>query len=164
MKQKEVFKKAGRLFFLLFLTNLVGYVGSTFITPAGVAWYDTLVVSSLNPPAVWFGIVWTGLYAAMAIAGWLVWNRVSPRPFVIQLAFNLIWPFLFFYMKSPVWALADIGLMLFFLGRTVRAFYPVSRPAGWLMVLPLIWSLFAAYLNLIVVLYNTQIGIWMGLI
>ena len=100
----------------------------------------------------------------MAIAGWLVWNRVSPRPFVIQLAFNLIWPFLFFYMKSPVWALADIGVMLFFLGRTVRVFYPVSRPAGWLMVLPLIWSLFAAYLNLIVVLYNTQIGIWLGLI
>ena len=36
--------------------------------------------------------------------------------------------------------------------------------AGGLMVPVLLWTLFAFYLNTITVLYNTQIGVWFGLI
>ena len=157
-------QKATRLLFLLLLTNLVGYVGGTFVTPDALVWYDTLIQSNLTPPNMWFGIVWTVLYFMMAISAWLVWGKVSPRPFVLQLAFNLLWPFLFFYLKNPILAWFDVLIMIFFIIWTIRIFYRASKTAGWLMVPILLWSCFAMYLTTIVVLYNTEIGIWLGLI
>lgn len=156
--------KGGRLFFLLCLTNAVGYIGSVFITPKALEWYHSLILSELTPPGIWFGLVWTILYFLMAFSAFLVWNRTSPRPFVLQLAFNLIWPFIFFYLKEPVAGLAVILIMIYFIYRTIRLFGSVSRMAGWLMAPVLVWSCFAFYLNLIVVLYNTRIGIWFGFI
>ena len=156
--------KAVRLFFLLALTSVVGYIGSTFVTPEALAWYDGLIQSDLTPPDSWFGIVWGILYALMSIAAWLVWGKVTPRPFVFQLAFNLLWTFLFFYLKSPILALVDVVAMVACLIWTVVVFARASLWAAGLMIPTLIWSCFAFYLNLIVVLYNTQVGVWLGLI
>jgi len=164
MKRTTVWTKALRLLFLLFLTNLVGYVGGTFITPEGIAWSETLIESRLTPPDLYFALAWTVLYFLMGIAGWLAWNKATPRPFVMQLAFNLLWPFLYFYLREPVFALLDIAVMIYFIIRTIQVFRPVSRPAACLMVPVLLWSVFAFYLNTIIVLYNTQIGVWLGII
>lgn len=164
MKRETVWKKALRLFFLLFLTNLVGYLGSTFITPEGIDWSGTLIESRLTPPNFCFTLVWTVLYFLMGIAGWLVWNKATPRPFVMLLAFNLLWPFLYFYLREPVFALLDIVVMIYFIIRTIQVFRPVSRSAAYLMLPVLLWSMFAFYLNTIIVLYNTQIGVWLGFI
>ena len=56
-------------------------------------WYSTLNKPAWNPPAWLFGPVWTLLYAAMAVAAWLVWRRggwrEQRRPlvfFLVQLA------------------------------------------------------------------------------
>jgi len=162
--EASVTTKALRLFFLLFLTFTVGYIGGTFVTPESMLWYDTLILSSLNPPAAWFGIAWGILYVCMSFAAWLVWGRGSPRPFAFQLAFNLLWPFLFFYLKNPILSLIDTALMIVFITLTIRAFGRVSRVAGGLMVPVLLWTVFAFYLNTITVLYNTQIGVWFGII
>lgn len=160
----SLYTKAFRLLFLLFLTNTIGYIGSTFTTPQALDWYHTLILSDLTPPDMWFGIVWSLLYILIAVAGWLVWGKVSTKPYVLQLAFNLLWPFLFFYLQSPVWGLIGIVFILYYIIRTIQVFYPVSKPAAWLMIPVLIWCGFAFYLNLITVLYNTQIGLWLGLI
>ncbi len=161
---QNIWVKSGRLFFLLCLTNAVGYIGSVFITPKALEWYHSLILSELTPPGFLFGLVWTVLYFLMAFSAFLVWNRTSPRPFVLQLAFNLIWPFVFFYLKEPIAGLAVILMMMYFIYRTIRGFGSVSKIAGWLMVPVFVWSGFAFYLNLIVVLYNTAIGVWLGLI
>ncbi len=160
----KILSKAYRLFFLLCLTNAVGYIGSVFMTPQAFEWYNSLILSGLTPEGKWFGIVWTILYFLMAISAFLVWNRVTPRPFVLQLAFNLIWPFSFFYLKEPIAGLIIILIMLYFIYKTITIFGAVSKLSGWLMVPVFLWSCFAFYLNLIVVLYNTQVGIWLGLI
>ncbi len=159
-----VWQKALRLFYLLVLTNAVGYIGSTFTNPEALAWYDTLIQSKLTPPDMYFGLVWAILYFCMAIAAFLAWGKTSPRPFVLQLAFNLIWPFAFFYLKSPIGAFVILLIMMYFIVETIREFGRVSKAAGWLMVPVLFWTIFAGYLNLIVVLYNTEIGVWLGLV
>ncbi|MBQ7413789.1 MAG: tryptophan-rich sensory protein [Alphaproteobacteria bacterium] len=164
IQKVSVWTKAFRLFFLLALTSVVGYVGSTFVTPSSLAWYDTLIVSSVNPPNTWFGVAWGILYILMAVAAWMVWGRVSPRYFVLQLAFNLLWTFLFFYLKNPIMGLIDIAVMIVFIILTIIQFWKQSRIAGGLMIPVLLWSSFAFYLNLITVLYNTRVGIWLGLI
>ena len=163
-KAHSVYTKALRLCFLLFLTFTVGYVGGTFVTKDAMKWYNTLILSSLNPPAEWFGIVWGILYVCMSFSAWIVWGKVSPRPFVLQLAFNLLWPFLFFYLRSPILSLIDTGLMIVFIWITIWKFGKISKLAGGLMVPVLLWSLFAFYLNTVTVLYNTIIGVWLGLI
>ena len=163
-KSVSVYTKALRLGFLLFLTFTVGYVGGTFVTPEAMIWYDGLILSTFNPPSHWFGIAWGILYMCMSFAAWIVWGRVSPRPFAFQLAFNLLWPFLFFFLQSPILALIDTILMIIFIVITICKFGKVSLVAGGLMVPVLLWSLFALYLNLITVLFNTVIGIWFGFI
>ena len=156
--------KTIRLFFSLFLVSVVGYIGSGFITPQALAWYDGLILSSMTPPHHWFGIAWGSLYFLMGFSVWMTWGKTSPRPFVIQLAFNLLWPFLFFHLQSPIMGLIDLTLMLVFIVITIWKFWKNSKVSSGLMIPVLLWSCFAFYLNLITVLYNTQVGIWLGII
>ena len=51
-------------------------------------WYESLARPTWNPPNWLFAPVWTVLYLAIAIAGWLVW-RALPGP-VPRLAI-LLW-------------------------------------------------------------------------
>ena len=55
----------------------VAGLGSLCTTPrvADGGWYDVLDKPFFTPPAWLFGPVWTILYLAMAVAGWLVWRR-----------------------------------------------------------------------------------------
>ena len=55
----KTYQKALRLFFLLLLTNGVGYVGSTFMTYDNMLWYQYLNKPILTPPNIVFPIMWT---------------------------------------------------------------------------------------------------------
>lgn len=147
-------KKAGRLFFLLVLTNTIGYVGASFMTIDSMNWYDTLAMSSLTPPDWVFGAVWSILFLLMSIAAFLVWNQVTPRWFVAQLGMNLLWTFTFFKLREVIFAAVIILLMLYFLYKCIRVFYHKSKTAGVLMIPTFVWSLFALYLNTYIIFNN----------
>jgi translocator protein len=117
-------------------------------------WYSALNKPAWNPPGWIFGPVWTGLYAMMAVAAWLVWQRggfaVQRRPlglFLAQLALNALWTPLFFGLRQPGVAFAVILLLWLAILATLLAFRPVSRAAAWLLVPYLAWVSFAAVLN-----------------
>lgn len=118
------------------------------------AWYATLNKPSWNPPNWIFGPVWTVLYAAMAIAAWLVWRRggfagqrFALSLYLTQLLLNALWSPLFFGLRSPGLAFVDIVLLWLALLATVAAFWK-SRPlAGALLVPYLAWVTFASVLN-----------------
>lgn len=150
----NVYQKALKLLYLLAMTNAVGFVGAGFMSVDAMNWYDSLVKSMLTPPGFVFGIVWTTLYFMMGFAAFLVWSKISPRWFVLQLAMNLIWPFTFFFLRSPLAACVIILFMLFFLYKTIEGFGRVSRVADYLMMPTFLWSLFALYLNVFIVIYN----------
>ncbi len=154
MMQKTIMKRAGILFFLLCLVFLISGLSGSFITFDRLNWYKTLPLSSLTPPDAWFGIVWTILYFLMAVSAFLVWNKASPRYFVLQLVTNGLWPFLFFYMHSPIAGLIDILLMIVFVFLCMKTFYKASKPAAYLLVPLFIWILFAFYLNAHIVYYQ----------
>lgn len=154
MEEKSIMKKGFILFFLLLIVFFTSGVGGAFITPDRLNWYKTLPLSSLTPPDMWFSIVWSGLYLLMAISAFLVWDKASPRFFVLQLITNGLWPFLFFYMHSPIGALVDILFMLVFLFLCIKTFYKVSKTAAYLLVPTFAWALFALYLNAHIVYYQ----------
>jgi translocator protein len=117
-------------------------------------WYAALNKPAWHPPAWIFGPVWTALYAMMAVAAWLVWQRggfaVQRRPlglFLAQLALNALWTPLFFGLRQPGVAFAEIILLWLAILATLLAFRPVSRAAAWLLVPYLAWVSFAAVLN-----------------
>ena len=117
-------------------------------------WYTTLQKPSWNPPNWLFGPVWTLLYIGMAVAAWLVWQnkgfggaRLPLLLFGIQLLLNAIWSALFFGLRSPGLALADILLLWLAIVATVVTFARTSTWAAALLLPYLAWVSFATALN-----------------
>lgn len=115
-------------------------------------WYEGLRKPPLNPPNWVFGPVWSLLYIAIAIAGWLVWRArpASAKPLALwggQLVLNAVWSLLFFGLHRPGVALVEILLLLALLIVTTVSFFRVRALAGLLLVPYAAWVSFAAYLN-----------------
>jgi tryptophan-rich sensory protein len=118
------------------------------------SFYAGLVQPDWAPPGWLFGPVWTLLFALMAIAAWLVWrnggfraNRAALTLFLVQLAFNALWSWLFFAWRLGGPAFADILLLWILILATLVAFWRVRPLAGALLIPYLLWVSFAAFLN-----------------
>jgi len=115
------------------------------------AWYAALRKPSWTPPSWLFAPAWTLLYAMMAVAAWLVWRQTGFSGevglFVLQLALNAAWSWLFFGLHRPALAFADIVALWLAILATLVAFWAVRPLAGGLLVPYLAWVTFAAALN-----------------
>ncbi len=139
----------------LALPLAVGALGAIGTGAAVATWYQTLVRPSFAPPSWVFGPVWTVLYLMMGWASWLVWRAGWRRPevraalalYLVQLAFNLAWSFLFFGLRRPDLALAEILVLFALIVWTLARFAPLARAAAWLLVPYAAWVAFAAVLN-----------------
>ena len=128
------------------------------------SFYGLLVQPGWAPPSWVFGPVWTLLYALMGIAAWLVWRTGGFRAhrwalglFLVQLAFNALWTWLFFAWNLGALAFTDILLLWCLIASTLAAFRRVRPIAGTLLVPYLLWVSFAAALNYSVWQLNPQI-------
>jgi benzodiazapine receptor len=137
----------------LVVTFVAAAIGAAASVNAG-PFYAQLVRPAWAPPGWLFGPVWTALYLAMGVAAWLVWRAAGFRTaraaltlFLIQLALNALWSWLFFGWQRGALAFADILLLWVLIVATVIAFRRVQPLAGWLLVPYLLWVSFAAVLN-----------------
>ncbi|MEK9968676.1 MAG: TspO/MBR family protein [Ferrovibrio sp.] len=124
-------------------------------------WYPDLAKPALTPPDIAFPIVWTLLFALMALAAWRVWRaagwhqaRGALALFGLQLVLNLGWSALFFGLQQPGWALAEIVVLAVAIGACMAAFARHDRIAALLLAPYLLWVGFAAYLNAAIWLLN----------
>lgn len=132
-----------------------GIIGSFFTVSSIPNWYVTLNKPSFSPPNWIFGPVWTILYILMGYTLYLVWvKRSVPTIFWIQLILNAIWSIIFFGMKNPVLALADIVALWIAIILTIKVFYKINKLAGQLLFPYLAWVSFASILNIAIVLLN----------
>ncbi len=129
----------------------VSALGGVAARSAAAEWYPALRKPSWTPPGWVFGPVWTLLYSALALAGFLAWRggraRRAPLVYLAQLALNLAWPWLFFVAHRPGPALAAILLLCAAIAATIVAFWRVDKRAALLLVPYLAWVAFAAALN-----------------
>ncbi|HIW73016.1 MAG TPA: tryptophan-rich sensory protein [Firmicutes bacterium] len=149
-KARNPFELRAFLFFEA-LTLAAGAVGGLL---GGISGFGSLVKPPLTPPAIVFPVVWTILYLMMGFAAYLVWNandvdggRVL-RMFLLQLLVNMLWPFFFFRLGWRLFAFFWLLLLIALVTLTMSGFRYISRPAFYLMIPYLLWTLFAAYLNL----------------
>jgi translocator protein len=135
------------------LTALAGTLGAIASVDAR-EFYAALERPRWAPPGRVFGPVWTVLYALMAVAAWLVWRergwaraRGALGMFVLQLALNALWSWLFFAWHRGGLAFADVLALLGVLVATIVAFARIRALAAWLLVPYVAWVSFAAALN-----------------
>lgn len=148
--QRSIFILAG---FLLctFTASLIGGVA----TAASVkTWYAELLKPDWTPPARLFGPVWAALYALMAVVAWRVWHRREQPAaqgllslWFAQLALNALWSVVFFGLRQPGLALANIVLLLALLVYFRLRLQRLDKLAANLWTPYVAWVTFATALN-----------------
>ncbi len=141
--------------FAWILTCFVAAAIGGFATAASVNdWYAQLNLPDWNPPGWVFGPVWTALYLMMGIAAWIVWKDTSGSSqklplgwFLFHLLLNSLWSILFFGLRQPGWAFAEILLLWAAIVVSIVLFYRHSRVAAALLIPYLLWVTFASFLN-----------------
>jgi len=154
------FQSAAVLTGFLALTLGVGIFAGLVTEPNVQTWYPTLIKPSFNPPNWLFAPVWTTLYILIAIAGWRVWrvtdfNSRALLFWILQLALNFAWSFIFFGAHKIGLALIEVAVLWLMVLLTTIAIFRIDRPAGFLFVPYLVWVSFAALLNLSIWRLNT---------
>lgn len=138
----------------LALTEGVGALAG-WLSGEGMELYQAAAVKPpLSPPGWVFPVVWTALYALMALSAARIWAAPASRQrslalglFFAQLAMNFFWPLIFFrlmwFAPALLWLVALWALTLWM----TAAFEAVDPAAAWLQGPYLLWLTFAVYLN-----------------
>ena len=128
--------------------------GSVFTASSVKTWYPCLIKPAGTPPPWVFGPVWSILYLLMAAAAWLVWRQrihedvwLALALFMAQLILNGVWSLVFFGLRRPGAALAEIIILLAGIVITAVSFAAFSRLAFWSMTPYCAWVVYASYLN-----------------
>lgn len=117
------------------------------------AWYANLRKPRWTPPNWAFPVVWSVLFCAIAVSGWLVWEAggMAALPalalYAVHLAVNAAWSILFFGKKRLDWAMAEVVCLWLMIVAVIAAFAPFSRVAALLLAPYLAWVTVAAALN-----------------
>ena len=142
------------LLLFLVLAFLAAGLGAYATSSSVGTWYLTLAKPTWNPPNFLFGPVWTILYCLMAISTWRAWrlgDAVAARRTVAlysaQLTLNALWSILFFGLRLPGVALAEILLLWSVLLVILRRYWQLDRVAAFLWCPYFAWVSFAAVLN-----------------
>jgi len=153
------------------ILGLVTWLAISFIAAAlgsiasinAKAFYGQLVLPNWAPPAWIFGPVWTVLYLLMGIAAWLVWRAYGFRAarrelvlFLLQLALNALWSWLFFAWHLGSLSFFEILFLWAMIFATTVGFWRLQPLAGALLLPYLLWVSFASLLNYTIWQLNLQ--------
>lgn len=128
----------------------VGYLSSLLQADALREWYPTIVRSPLSPPNMVFPIVWGVLYVLMGVSLGECFRTENMRavlPWVLQLAVNVLWTFLFFWLRDPLLGMVAMLLLIVLTIWYMSSAGRTSSWAAWLMMPYMLWLIFATYLN-----------------
>lgn len=152
--------------------GLLGFALLTFAAAALGAWasatagtfYTGLARPSWAPPAWVFGPVWSTLYALMALSAWWVWRergfagaRTALVLYVVQLAANALWSWLFFAWRQGALAFVEVLVLWCLILATIVAFHRVSALAAALLYPYFAWTTFASALTFAVWRLNPSV-------
>jgi len=162
-------KKSNRKHSLLTLAGFgaaalaAGWVGARNSprNPRTALWYRRLKKPSFNPPQPVFPVVWTALYALMAVSGWRVWRSEDSKErshalflWASQLTANAAWTKFFFGKHRPGLALGDVVALESLIVRYIATASKVDRMAALCFVPYAGWVGFATILNANIVRLN----------
>ncbi len=142
---------AFNLLFPLFISFVISMTLPNFTT-----YYNSLVTLVRVPPII-FPIVWTILYIMMGFVGYKLSqnnDEKGEKLYYAQLLINFLWTPVFFGLKSPVFGLILIALLLVLV---IWLFFYVKSKYGnfaYILLPYIIWLLFATFLNFSIAILN----------
>lgn len=142
-------------------SEAVGILSSFFTISSIPTWYQALNKPSFNPPNWIFGPVWTLLYLLIGISIFLVLEKAPKNKktnllilFLVQLALNFLWAFIFFGLHNTFLAFFEIILLWISILVLILKFRSYSKVSSIILIPYLLWVSFAALLNLYIKLLN----------
>lgn len=135
----------------------VGYISSIVTRENIPTWYALINKPFFTPPNWVFAPVWTLLYMMMGFAAGSVWNKIDTEEanvkkaflfFLIQLALNALWSFLFFGLQNPFLASIEIILLWLMIFETYKQFKNIDKLAANLLLPYLVWVSYATLLTI----------------
>ena len=134
--------------------GIIGFVISKSID------YNNLAKPFLAPPSILFPIMWTILYLLMGISyGILDSNSLINSSinsiYYAQLFVNSLWPIFFFVFKWRLFSFIWLLLLIFLIIKMIITFYEKNKISSYLQIPYLLWSIFAAYLNISIYFLNS---------
>jgi len=154
---KNIFKKINwkNLIVSFIVVSATAFLGSLF-TSKGVEsfWYWT-VRPSITPPNWVFPIAWGILFFLIFLSLYISLTNAKDKKissrielvFGINLILNFLWSFLFFGLRSPLFAFADLILLWLSIFAMIFVTKKISKKASWLLIPYLLWVSFAGVLN-----------------
>jgi len=132
-----------------------------FTTEVG-AWYESLRFPALRPPNWLFAPAWTLIFALTATSGVLSWidapdattHGVLIGLFALNWILNAAWSPLFFKLKRPDWAFAELIPFWLSIAALILYIQPFSPRAALCLAPYLAWVTFAGWLNWRIVQLN----------
>lgn len=144
-------------------TAMVGVVAllGGLATEVG-AWYEGLRFPPWRPPNWIFGPAWTLIFILTATSGVLAFEQAANDEarmrllvlFVINATLNVAWSPLFFKLRRPDWAMAELILLWLSIHTLVIGVGAISTFAAMLLAPYVAWVSFAGYLNWRMVVLN----------
>ena len=135
----------------------VGYISSIVTRENIPTWYALINKPFFTPPNWVFAPVWTLLYIMIGFAAGSVWNKIDTEEanvkkaflfFLIQLALNALWSFLFFGLQNPFLASIEIILLWLMIFETYKQFKNIDKLAANLLLPYLVWISYATLLTI----------------
>ena len=131
-------------------------------------WYKTLNQPFFAPPRWLPWVMWMIVYILMGGAIGIIWQikAINRYPiitkfakrgiivFVLHFIFVFIYPTFLFGLHMPGLALADLIIILAFIVILIRHFFRLDRVAAYLLIPYFIWGLYAAALNIAIIILN----------
>jgi translocator protein len=154
---REPMKRILELMICIVICVGLSFIGQTFPTPNFVDWYDAIMTTSFNRPNWEFALYWTIIFMLVGIALFLIWDkrkgkdvRKSLRAFSMQFILTICSSIAFFQIHSALLGFIIIGILWFFIIRTIILFWKISVVASILLVPYLIWVSYAIVLSQLV--------------
>jgi benzodiazapine receptor len=147
-------------FFLFFIiTYSASFIGGFVTVSFKEPWYSQLVKSNYNPPDWVFAPIWTTLYLMMTLAIWFFWhskNRDMNTVYIyfIHIVFNTTWSIVFFGLHQILLALIVLLVLIFLIIILILRFKRVNLLSYYLMIPYLLWTTYALFLNLNLLILN----------
>lgn len=143
------------------LTAAALAVSGALLTEIG-PWYRALRKPRWQPPDWAFGPVWNVILALWACSAALAWEASAPSGnrtavfalFGVNAVLFFGWTPLFFKLRRPDWALAEVSLFWLSIAALILELVPLSPLASGLLIPYLLWVSFATRLNLEIVRLN----------
>ena len=136
----------------------VAALGNLFTAKVvNTSWYEA-IKPALTPPSWVFPVVWNILFFLIAVSLYLSWihsrkdeKKIVAGEFGVNLFLNALWSYLFFGLKSPLFAFFCLLFLWVSIISMIYVTWKINRKASYALVPYLLWITFAGVLNFLII-------------